>query len=103
MFTGQKVEEIIAPASLKTPRVAVLEFFDTTEQGGKVKAIKGTDFQNSSPDVLYSQFNFKIGDTIKRPTDGGNRIGFYVACCKDRQALAELRKEIAEKVVIEYV
>ena len=34
--------------------------------------------------------NFKIGDYIKRPTDGGNRVGFYVACCDNMEALNDL-------------
>ena len=46
--------------------------------------------------------NFKVGDRIQRPTDGGNRIGFYVACSKDAETLASLMNEVDRRVVIEY-
>ena len=48
------------------------------------------------------KINFKVGDRICRPTDGGNRIGFYVACSKDAETLDKLMKEVDENVKIKY-
>lgn len=102
MFTGSPIEHPVRFDEDYESRCAVLKFFDTTEKGGVVKAIKGLDFLQNHPDVLDYKMNFKVGDRICRPTDGGNRIGFYVACSKDEATLAQLMKEVEEKVVIEY-
>ena len=102
MFVGNPLEKTLCQDDLKTSKVAVLNFFDTTEEGGVVKSVKGLDFLGSSKDVLYHQLNFKIGDRIQRPTDGGNRIGFYIACCENREVLSKLQDEIESKFSIEY-
>ncbi len=102
MFTGSPIRHPVKFDEGYESRCAVLKFFDTTEHGGVVKQIKGLDFLENHPDVLDYKMNFKIGDMIQRPTDGGNRIGFYVACCKDADTLDDLMKEVDEKVVIEY-
>lgn len=88
--------------SIDKEKVAILSFFDTTEEGGIVKSIKGVDFLDNLPDILYYQFNFKEGDFIKRPTDGGNRIGFYIACCDNKQKMDELIASIDKNVEIIY-
>lgn len=102
MFVGKEVKEKISQAQLRTEKVAVIKIFDTTETGGIVRSIKGTDFLDSREDVLCWQLNFKEGDEIHRPTDGGNRIGFYVACTENRKAMENLQHEIDERFVIEY-
>lgn len=102
MFVGNEVKEVIDQGALKNGKVAVLRFFDTTEKGGIVHKVRGTDYLDSREEVLYWQMNFKQGDHICRPTDGGNRIGFYVACADSREEMEELQKDIATKVVIEY-
>ena len=102
MFVGNDVKDVIDEKGLKNGKVAVLRFFDTTEEGGVVRNVIGTDFLDSRKEVLYWQMNFKQGDHICRPTDGGNRIGFYVACTDSREAMDALQEEITEKVVIEY-
>jgi biotin carboxylase len=102
MFVGNEVTDKVDQEQLRTDKVAVLKFFDTSKEGGIVRTVKGSDFLDLSPEVLYWQLNFKIGDRIQRPTDGGNRIGFYVACTKNQEAMENLQKEIDEKFVIEY-
>lgn len=102
MFVKGEVNETIDPQSLRNGKVAVLKFFDTTEAGGTVARVRGTDLLDSRKEVLYWQMNFKPGDKICRPTDGGNRIGFYVACTDSREAMESLQDEIDRKVVIEY-
>ena len=102
MFLGKSVTFPVKQDELKTEKVAVLEFFDTTKSGGVVKSVSGTKFLDDSKDVLYYQLNFKVGDEIHRPTDGGNRIGFYLACCKDVATMQSLRNEIKSKFEIEY-
>ena len=81
--------------------MAALVFFDTTENGGVVDKVVGLDILKQA-DILYYQFNFNAGDFIKRPTDGGNRIGFYVACCKNQQAMEDLMASIEQNVKIIY-
>lgn len=102
MFLGKAVDFPVKQDELRSSKVAVIEVFDTTEQGGVVKSISGTDFLDDSEDVIYYQLNFKVGDEIHRPTDGGNRLGFYIACCKDAATMQHLRNEIKSKFEIEY-
>ena len=70
-----------------------------------MNAAARTDLTKSQNNVniLYYQFNFKEGDKINRPTDGGNRIGFYLACCNDKNELDNLISEINRTVKIVYV
>lgn len=102
MFVKGQTEAVVDPQKLRGGKVAVLKFFDTTEEGGVVKGVIGTDLLDSRSEVLYWQMNFKPGDRICRPTDGGNRIGFYVACADSREAMKALQDEIERKIVIEY-
>lgn len=102
MFTGNEVREEIVQENLNKEKAAILHFFDTTEEGGKVKDIKGLDFLESNKNVLFYQMNFKIGDYIKRPTDGGNRVGFYVACCDNMDALNDLVSLVDKNFEIVY-
>ena len=102
MFVGNMVDSTIDISSLKTDKIAVLQFFDTTERGGTVKDIQGLEWMDSKEEILYYQLNFQKGDTIHRPTDGGNRIGFYIACCSNREKMSALQSEINEHFLIEY-
>ncbi len=102
MFTGKDIAPIPAQSQLATDKVAVLTFFDTTEVGGKVVAVEGLDFLSANPNILDYKLNFKVGDTIKRPTDGGNRIGYYVACCENKENLDKLKEQVASKFKIIY-
>lgn len=102
MFVGKDVVGKIDRAQLRTDKVAVIKCFDTTERGGIVRGVMGTDFLDSRPEVLYWQLNFKVGDRICRPTDGGNRLGFYVACTENRTAMESLQNEIDARFAINY-
>lgn len=101
-FTSGTTEQQIDLEGINKDKAAALIFFDTTEEGGVVEKVDGVEFLANHPDILYYQFNFKEGDCIKRPTDGGNRIGFYVACCENKQALRDLMIAIENKVNIIY-
>ena len=57
---------------------------------------------NNNPHILQWQLNFKAAYSIQRPTDGGNGVGFYVACTDDRDSMAVLQAEINRKVIIDY-
>ena len=102
MFTGKDVMLTRDDCGKPYSKVAVLQFFDTTEKCGVVKTVHGAEYMNNNPHILYWQMNFKIGDTIHRPTDGGNRIGFYVAWAENREAMKQLQAEIDQHVIIEY-
>ena len=102
MFVGNPVTTVIDPQSLRNNRVAMVKFFDTSEEGGVVKNIKGRDFLDAQPSILHWQLNFKEGDRIKRPTDGGNRIGYYIACTDGPDAMTQLEEQVDNHFVIEY-
>ena len=102
-FTSATTSHSIDVCSIDKNKAAALIFFDTSEFGGVVKKIEGIEFLKSCANILYHQFNFKIGDKIFRPTDGGNRIGFYIACCDNRKELDNLISTIDRIVKIVYV
>lgn len=102
MFVGNPINTKIDVPALKTNKVAVLQFFDTTEQGGRVKDIKGLDYLANNQHILFHKLNFSIGDEIHRPTDGGNRIGFYVAWAESREDMTKLQEEINKNFEIIY-
>lgn len=102
MFVGNPINTKIDVLALKTNKVAVLQFFDTTEKGGRVKDIKGLDYLANESHILFYKLNFGIGDEIHRPTDGGNRIGFYVAWAESREAMAKLQQDINANFEIIY-
>lgn len=101
-FVSGTTKKKISIETIDRNRVAALVFFDTTESGGIVDKIEGVEYLTGCPDILYYQFNFKIGDFIKRPTDGSNRIGFYIACCKNRKCLNDLIQNLSNVVKISY-
>ena len=79
-------------------RCAVLEFFDTPENGGVVKAIEGEDFLKKCPNVLSYKLNFSIGDTIQPAICDTARIGFYIAYADSRHDLNILMDKIKNTV-----
>jgi len=81
-------------------RCAVLRFFETPKDGGVVKRIDGAEFLESMPQIVAYKFNFGVGDKIVNASTDADRVGFYIACCKDKQELAELIWSIQNKVQI---
>lgn len=102
MFTTGSTVEHIDDKMLINEKVAVLCYFDTTEEGGVVKGISGTDFLNNNKNILTWNLSFKIGDKIRRPTDGGNRIGYYIAVCDNPDDMKSLQTEINNTFKIIY-
>lgn len=102
MFTGSPITQIIRQDSLVNEKAAIIKFFDATAQGGVVESVEGADYLMNNPSVLAHDFNFKIGDCIHRPADGGGRVGYYVACCPNMESLMQLEAEVDKRVVIHY-
>lgn len=101
MSLGLPVEqgEISISPALKE-RCAVLKFFDFA--AGKVGAINGESFLKSHPKVLDYRFNFKVGDTISKPTDDSKRVGYFIAYGDTSADLQALMQEIERRVTVEY-
>ena len=81
-------------------RVAVLKFFETPVDGGRVKDIQGVDFLGSEPDIKRFRFNFKIGDIISNAANDSARIGFYIACSEELEKLKEVMSKVQNNVHI---
>lgn len=82
-------------------RYAVLHFFDTPKEEGKVTRIEGEDILEKET-MKYELF-FKIGDTIHRATNDSARVGYYIACSESEERLLQLMKNIDEtfKIILE--
>ena len=106
--TGQTVETVVdteEKTDLETGEVGQegKTNLDNNNTGEEKQVNTNTDDNKGSSSTGGQEESvFKEGDSIKRPTDGGNRIGFYVACCENKQALRDLMIAIENKVNILY-
>lgn len=71
-------------------RAALLKFFSVPLQGGTVKEIRGLDYLEAEPDIVQYKLNFSAGDLILPAANDSARIGFYIACCQNREKLDEV-------------
>lgn len=71
-------------------RVAVLKFFKTPYDGGKVKKICGCDVLKNEPDIVKYKLNFQVGDVVENAISDSVRIGFYIICSESVQKLQEV-------------
>lgn len=83
-------------------RAAVLKFFVTPNGGGKVRSIRGLDYLEKEPDIMYYRLNFKIGDFIEDAVNDSVRIGFYIACSENMQKLKKVMHNVDERFKIDY-
>lgn len=90
---GISNNKIIINESLKD-RCAVLFFFNTPDDGGYVKEVKGLDLLENSKNVIAYKLNFKIGDKIEKPINDAARIGFYIAYADSKQELIDFMNQI---------
>lgn len=99
MSLGEKINpaEINIPAALHD-RCAVLKFFDFP--AGHVVAINGEELLKDNPKVLDYRFNFKVGDTIEKPSDDSKRVGYYIAYGDTSSELRQLMHDIDTKVTL---
>lgn len=81
-------------------RCAVLKFFDTPDDGGKVERVEGIELLEADPRISIFRFNFEAGDVIKHAENDAERIGFYIACCESKEELDGLMQRIQETVKI---
>lgn len=75
-------------------RAAVLKFFETPGNGGKVSEIKGLDYLENEPDIMHYHLNFKVGDTIENARNDAARIGFYIACSENMEKLRQVMDNV---------
>jgi len=98
---GRETNEDLSIDKNLWDRCSVLKFFDTPENGGKVKAIHGLDYLESSENVVEYALNFKIGDIIEPAVNDSARIGYYIAFADSKKELHKLMKNIKTKFVID--
>lgn len=81
-------------------RSAVLEFFEAPEGGGIAERVDGTDFLEQNPQIVAYKFNFEKGDMLTDAASDAARVGFYIACCDNKEQLDELIRTVHENVRI---
>ena len=81
-------------------RSAVLRFFEVPKRGGIVERIDGQEILENTSEVIKYQFNFNIGDYLVDAATDADRVGYYIACCENRQRLDELMRQIQNNVRI---
>lgn len=83
-------------------RTAVLKFFETPNNGGIVRDIKGLDYFDNELDIKHYHLNFKIGDTIEDALNDSVRIGFYIVCSENMQKLRKVINNVEKNFHIIY-
>ena len=53
-------------------------------------------------EVVHCQFDYKIGESIKMPSNDGLRAGYFIASERSKEALNMLCKKIENTLVVEY-
>ncbi|MBQ2901196.1 MAG: ATP-grasp domain-containing protein [Agathobacter sp.] len=84
-------------------KCAILSFFDVGQQHGIITKIEGIEFLENEECIKSFYFDYKIGDTVRKVEDGGNRFGYYIACCDSLEELEQLKVKVTDtvKIVIE--
>lgn len=97
---GNSVSDRSFANSQVSKNSAVLKFFDVHGSCGVVDSIDGLDYLTNDPNVIVSEFNFKIGDKIHDAENDSNRIGYYIACSKNEESLQNTISMINSKIHI---
>ena len=83
-------------------KCAILHFFDIGDKTGVIKSMKGVDYLKRNQNIKNFFFSYSIGDKVEAVKDGGNRFGYYIACCNSLEELERIQNEVKNKVSIEF-
>lgn len=81
---------------------AIMHFFDIGDRHGVIKQINGIDFLENNSKIKSFFFAYSIGDKVEIVKDGGNRFGYYIACCDSYDELKKIQCEVKNNVSIEF-
>ena len=87
---GNETNEDLYVDEMLKERCCVLKFFDTPENGGVVKDIKGLDYLENNKNIVDFNLNFDIGDTIEPAVNDSARIGYYIAFANTKEKLKDV-------------
>jgi len=79
---------------------AILKFFNF--YGGVVKKITGTDIKNNNANIIELELEFKIGDSLDKPTDDRSRVGYFIAYSDTIDKLDKIINKIENSVKVEF-
>lgn len=84
-------------------RCAVLKFFETPKNGGKVIDVHGLNYLIEEPDIVKYKLNFNIGDNIENAKNDSVRIGFYIATSENMSKLKQVMNNVESyfKIILE--
>lgn len=83
-------------------KCAIMHFFDLGDKYGVIKAINGVEYLENNKQIKSFYFSHLVGDRVQVVKDGGNRFGYYIACCDSLDELEQIKYEIKNKVSIEF-
>lgn len=83
-------------------RCALLSFFDIGNREGIIREIKWIDYLEKEKCIKSFYFEYKKGDTVKKVEDGGNRFGYYIACCNSLEEIERIKNNVKKEVSIEF-
>lgn len=100
--TGNICEQNFSIRPEYKDKVAILKFFKTPDDGGRVKEVQGLEYLESEPEIVQYKLNFQVGDTIQNASNDSVRIGFYIVCSENMHNLCSVVKNVEEKFKIIY-
>lgn len=83
-------------------KCAIMHFFDIGDKYGVIKHIRGLDYLKKNSDIKSFFFAYSVGDKVEAVKDGGNRFGYYIACCDSLEELKKTQCEVKNNVSIEF-
>ena len=83
-------------------KCAIMHFFDLGDKYGVIKSINGVEYLENNKQIKSFYFSHLVGDRVQVVKDGGNRFGYYIACCDSLDELEQIKYEIKNKVSIEF-
>lgn len=115
-LTGIKSQECLIDWSLGLPiqdrklqyidsyekKCAIMSFFDVGDKVGKVYEISGEEYLQNNSCIKSYYFRYSKGDIVDAVKDGGNRFGYYIACCDSIEELNEIKEEVKRRVKIKF-
>lgn len=83
-------------------KCAIMHFFDIGDRTGVIKQINGIGYLRKNSDIKSFFFAYSVGDKVEAVKDGGNRFGYYIACCDSLEELKKTQCEVKNNVSIEF-
>ncbi len=97
----QSDDDIISTINDNKHREAILYFFDIETQGKRVKQIIGVEKIKKMKGIIDFKLNFSQGDIVKKASNDGTRVGYFIAVGDNKLQLQNTIKNVLVSLKVE--